>query len=755
MTAALLVVAAHAFVSLSRYLDVALLDGFSGRGTVYYSAPRVLTPGDQVMADDIVSALRAAGYSENSSNAIGSYEAKGRTLSIVPGPASYFRSEPVRVNFDNGTVSKLLLASTGQEIQSYALEPQPLGMIADGAVQRRTPYAFDEIPPNVVNAMLSAEDKNFFRHFGFDPLRVAKAVWVNSKSRRRAQGGSTLTMQLARNLYLDADKTWLRKAKELVIAEMLEIKLSKQEIFEHYINQVYLGRRDTMEVRGFGQAARTYFGKDLRKLSLGEAALLAGIIQRPSYFDPVRHPERALGRRNVVLRMMAQNEFISAAERVTASAEPLVLAPRTPAASDNAWFLDLASEEFSDSDTVVGGARVYTTIDPYLQRAASAAVERGMQLVDAQLRGRRTKAAPQVALVAIDSHTGEVKALIGGRDFGASQLNRAVALRQPGSVFKPFVYAAALSPQQGKQAEFTPASTVTDQPTTFRFAGQSYTPSNFGDQFYGRVSLRKALAKSMNIATVSVAERVGYRRVLDVATESGLNGKMRATPSLALGAYEATPLEMAASYSVFANAGVAVQPTFIAEVRAPGGALHRRKDPRQGRRVLDPQVAFVMQDMLSEVVRSGTAAKVRSEGFHVPAAGKTGTSRDGWFVGYTSNLICAVWVGYDDGSDLDLEGAKSALPIWTAFMKAAARRQPYRQDLGDAPSGVVTLSVDSNTGLIADASCPNSRREVFVAGTEPRSRCNHGAVQAESTDESSSEGSPVATAIWSGGSESD
>jgi penicillin-binding protein 1B len=538
-------------------------------------------------------------------------------------------------------------------------------------------------------------------------------------------------MQLARTLWLDASKSWKRKATECVIALILEAKLSKKEIFEYYSNQIYLGEHETFSIHGFGEAARVSFNKDLSQLTLAEAALLAGMVQRPSYFDPRRHPERAIARRNLVLSLMRQNGYINADQEKMAASAASGISSAPSERGDAPYFLPLVTAELQG---ILGPGkagdnsyRVYTTLDERLQRAAVEAVRLGMQEVDNLLRRKRNKAHnsedPQVALVALDAHTGEIKALVGGRNYSSSQLNHALSKRQPGSVFKPFVYAAALSATTAQdQYLFTPSSMVEDSPATFYFGKTAYQPGNFGDRYYGNVTLRQALARSMNTATVRLAERVGYSRVVALARQAGLNDGLKATPAIALGAYEATPLEIAGAYTVFANEGTHLEPIFVSEVRSSAGKALFRGQAEQ-RAVLDPRVAFLMRDMLEEVLRSGTAAGVRARGFTVPAAGKTGTSRDGWFAGFTSNLICVVWVGFDDNSELNLEGAKSALPIWTEFMKRATQSADVASPFDGAPAGIVTEQIDPETGDVAGPQCPSRRMEYFIAGSEPQVAC--------------------------------
>ena len=589
---------------------------------------------------------------------------------------------------------------------------------------------FNEISPNLVHAVISAEDKHFFHHTGFDLLRMVKAAWVDVKDGRKEQGASTLSMQLARGLWLDPDKSWRRKSEELLITLHLEHKLSKDQIFEDYANAVYLGRRGPFSIQGFGEASRDFFGKDISQLSNAEAALLAGLVQRPSYYNPYRYPDRARERRDLVLGLMRDNGYLTDSQYQEAIAEPVRLVPESSESLADQYFIDYMNHEL-ESRLDDGGAQareVYTTLDPDLQKAAEEAVRIGMQQVDALLRRRRRpaipKGEPQVALVALDPQTGEIKALVGGRNYGESQLNRAMAMRQPGSVFKPIVYAAALETAiRGGQQIFTPATILQDTPTTFSYDGQTYAPGNFKGEYMGPVTLRTALMHSLNVATVSLAEQVGYKQVVGLARRLGLSDGIQPTPAVALGSYDATPIEIAGAYTAFANHGTRLSPTTISEVRAANGSViyEHDLDPQP---VMDPRVAYLMVSMMQDVIRAGTGAGVRARGFTLPAAGKTGTSRDGWFAGFTSQLECVVWVGFDDGRDLDLEGSKSALPIWTEFMKRAARFSEYRDATAfKAPSGIVSVEICPETGQLAGEYCPESRQEAFIDGTEPTVHC--------------------------------
>jgi len=611
----------------------------------------------------------------------------------------------------------------------FQSEPQLLANISGQREQRRLVH-FANIPPVLVQAVISAEDKHFFHHNGFDLFRACKAAYVDMKDGRKEQGASTLSMQLARSFWLTPDKHWTRKAAELLITMRLEEKLSKQQIFEYYANQVYLGRRGTFSINGFGEAARAFFNKDLSQITLPEAALLAGLIQRPSYLNPYRHPDRARDRRNVVLALMKENGYLTAATYAGAVNTPVRVEPDQSGSAENHYFVDLVSEELQADlgDNEKAARSIFTTLDPALQKAAEDSVRLGMENVDRLLRAKGRAAVPpgqpQVALVAMDPHTGEIRALVGGPSYDTSQLNHAMALRQPGSAFKPFVYAAALDTAvTGGRQIFTAASVLQDNPTSFLFHGALYQPGNFGQEYMGAVTLRTALAHSLNAATVSLAQQVGYQNIVALAQRAGLNRDIKPTPAVALGAYETTPLEIAGAYTVFANQGTRVSPTAIATVRGADGAVLFQHDP-SGEHALDARVAYLTASMMQEVLRSGTGATVRSRGFLLPAAGKTGTSRDGWFAGFTTQLLCVVWVGFDDNRDLKLEGARSALPIWAEFMKRAAEMPAYRDARPfTQPAGIVRISICDESGQVAGPDCPEVHSEVFIGGTAPTVSC--------------------------------
>jgi penicillin-binding protein 1B len=709
-----------------------LREGPFATSSAVYAAPRTIEAGESLTPQQLIAALQRSGYSTDPNRPAGCYLQRGSQVEVRPGPRSYFRRDPVMVTFANGRVNRISSVPAQHSLRKFQIEPELISNLADKNRERRRPVSYADLPPVLVRAVTAAEDKRFFEHTGFDPMRILKAAYVDMREMRKEQGASTLTMQLARMMFLDQEKAWGRKLAEAYIALHLEFRFSKQQIFEYYANHVYLGRRGSFSIHGFGEAARAYLGKDIRQVTLPEAAMLAGIIQRPSYFNPFRWPDRMRARRNVVLGLMLQNGAITQAQYAIAIQAPLQLATPSGESTDAPYFVDLVNQElqteFENLDFYAKSYSIYTTLDLDLQRDAAIAAQNGMREVDALLARRAKKGTgppqAQVSLVCLDARTGDLKALIGGRDYGLSQLNRALARRQPGSVFKPFVYAAALSGPLNQKGPFvTPASIVEDAPAEFRFQGQVYTPGNFRDVYNGEVTVRYALAKSLNVPTVHLAEMAGYGEVARLAKAVGMNRDIQGTPAVALGSYDVTPLEVAGAYTVFSRMGRVVKPNWIQTIRDGGdNVLHQHRFFEKA--ALDPRVAYIMIDLMQEVLRTGTGGGVRSRGFTAPAAGKTGTSRDGWFAGFTSELLTVVWVGFDDGRELGLEGAKSALPIWTEFMKRAHQHAAYRNPQAfDRPKGLERAQIDAGTGKLATPGCEDVRDEIFLAGSAPTEYC--------------------------------
>ena len=736
-------------IKYSRMIDDRLAGGVLQNTTQIFSSPVRLAPGVAMTPEEITGYLQRVGYrGGEAEGSLGQSTVKGATVEIRPSRLSYFSgANALRVQFAGGAIRSIRPLAGGGELPGADIEPELITNLFDSAREKRRMVRYEDLPKVLVNAILSAEDKRFFEHPGFDPVRILGAAWADLHHKTHLQGASTLTMQVARSFFFSTERTWRRKLAETLVAMKLEQRFSKQEIFELYTNEVYLGNRGSFAIHGFGEASQAYFGKDIRQLAPGEAAFLAGIIRAPNYYSSAdRRPERGVQARDRVLTQMAENRSLSEDEVQAAKRAPLKIVRGAVSGSEAPYFVDMVKdhllEKFSESELLSQNFRVYTTLDPALQRAASAAVEAGMKNVDEllakkyatwkreQARKHSNEPVPQaqVALVALDPRTGEIKALIGGRNYGQSQLNHALAHRQPGSAFKPFVYAAALdNAVDGVSPIVTPATTIVDEPTTFEFDGKEYTPNNFGEKFMGTVTVRDALINSLNVATIKVAELIGYGRVVQVVRQMGLGANIQATPAVALGAYEMTPLDVAAGYTPFATGGMRAEPEFLRNVVQANGVLAEKFSP-QTRRALDPRVAFLVNSLLQDVLNRGTGAGVRARGFTLPAAGKTGTSRDGWFAGFTSNLLCIVWIGFDDNRDLGLPGGVTAAPIWADFMIYATALPAYK-DVKEftPPEGVASVAIDPETLQLATPQCPVTRNEVYLAGTAPTEFCErHG-----------------------------
>jgi penicillin-binding protein 1B len=738
------------YIKYSRMIDARLSGNILQNTTQIFSAPEHISAAQAWGPDDLVDYLTRVGYRpQQDPNALGQFTVQGNTVDIRPSKLSYFAGKnALAVQFRGKSIRSIRPLEGGPDMDSAEIEPELITNLFDSAREKRRAVRYEDLPVMLVDAILSAEDKRFFEHGGFDFIRIVGAAWADIRhTSQHYQGASTITMQVARTFFLSTDRNWRRKMAEALISLELEQRFNKQKIFEMYANEVYLGNRGSFGIRGFSEASVAYFGKDMQQLTLPEDAYLAGIIRAPNYYSSAdRHPERGVQSRDRVLTQMLENKYITAEELQEAKQAPLKIIHASASGREAPYFVDMVKDhlldKYSENELLSQNFRVYTTLDPALQRAAAVAVEAGMKNVDTLLAKKYEKwkrelakkgssepiPQAQVALVALDPRNGEIKAVIGGRDYGQSQLNHALAHRQPGSVFKPFVYAAAFdNAVDGVQPVITPATTIDDEPTTFEFDGKEYTPNNFGERFMGRVTVRDALTNSLNVATVKVAELIGYGRVVQVARQMGLGSNIQPTPAVALGAYEMTPIDVAAGYTTFATMGTRAEPQFVHSVVNSDGEILEKFTP-QTHAALDPRVAFLVDNVLKDVLNRGTGASVRARGFTLPAAGKTGTSRDGWFAGFTSNLLCVIWIGFDDNRDLGITGGAVAAPIWADFMISASSMAPYR-DVKDftMPDGVQSVVIDPESLELATPNCPTTREEVYVAGSAPTEFCElHG-----------------------------
>jgi penicillin-binding protein 1B len=709
------------------------------RSAGIYAAPKQLRIGQPLTRDKLVEFLKHAGYVEKTQQAD---KARGR-YTVAEGSVDVEPSEnitvdgqrqfqSVRVQFAKGgkAISSLTELESNARLDKAWLEPELISSVTGRERAKRKVVGFNDLPPHLVDAITTTEDRAFFEHYGVNVRGIIRALArrydADPNSPIARQGGSSITQQLVKNLLLSPEKTLKRKVAEAYMSVILETRLSKQQIFELYCNQVYLGQQAGFSINGFGEAADAYFNKDVTTLTLPESAFLAGIIRSPNRYNPYHDLDTATARRNQVLDNLAETGKISGEEAAQAKQAPLQVAPTKGRidSSDAPYFADYVQSQLGDIIAGPGAAdhlRIYTTVDLDLQRAAYAAVSKQLAALDKIESKRFEPGTLQAALVAMNAKTGEIVAMVGGRDYGKSQLNRASdALRQPGSVFKPFVYATALNTAYDPVPRvITPATTYLDEPKTFTYDNQEYSPGNFGDTYsHAPVTLRDGLVHSLNVITVDVAMEVTIGRVMSLAAKAGLPKPARAYPAMALGTSEATPLQMASAYTGFANLGTRTTPIAINRITTGSGVTIAAPTPQKNE-MLRPDVAYVMTSFMKDVVNRGTAAKVRARGLKANVAGKTGTSRDGWFAGYTPNLVCVVWVGFDDGSQLGLTGANSALPIWSDFMEVALGEHPEWQGDWQMPEGIEQVAINPKTGGPAGAEETDKRIELFINGTSP------------------------------------
>jgi penicillin-binding protein 1B len=719
----------------SRIIDARLASGYLTSRPGLYAAPRKIQVGQSISPARLIDALRRAGYVDLAGGAVnlisnGSFRQTDTSIEIRPARRSG-KPALIRAAFGVASDANTIAELTGDDLplESFTLEPEVLSNDLSYKAGKRETVRYAEIPKVLVHAILAIEDRRFFQHSGLDPLGIGRAMFQNAGDERVGQGGSTITQQLVKNTYLTPERTLRRKYAEAMLAFALERRLSKQDIFALYCNEVYLGQRGAVAACGVREAAHIYFGKELQDLSLTEAATIAGMIQGPVRYSPVQHAEDARKRRDLVLQAMLRDGSIDAAEFAMARIEPMAVA--IPSISHDLlapYFVDYvnrAVEARADSespDVSVASQRVYTTIDLDLQRLAEIAIKKQLVGLDAVYKNQNAK--PQAALVALDPRTGNVVAMVGGRNYAESQLNRVTdGRRQPGSTFKPFVYAAAL------EDGMSPVQQFADAPRSFTYdRNKTYRPANYGGAYSMRdVTLREGLVRSLNTVTVDVAIQTGLARIANLAANFGLPRPER-YPSLALGTEEVTPLQLAAAYATFVNGGRRVEPTVIVGSGEQPSSESAVNQASQTRQVISPTTAYMITNMLSAVVDHGTARAARGALKGTAIAGKTGTSRDGWFVGYTQNLVCVVWIGFDDNQQLGLTGAAAALPAWTDFMSAAIELRP---ELGggnfECPEGIRFVEIDVDSGLRSTLSCPHRELIAVTDRLMPNLECfEHG-----------------------------
>ncbi len=699
-----------------------------------YSDATPLVPGVTIPRALLEPKLNYTGYREVESKVAqpGEYRFVGDDLEIYLQNFTYpdmeFHAMPVVVSFDGGTVRSIRRIADGVTLRGIRIEPELLTSIFNNEMEDRLPVSLDAVPKVVIDAIIATEDRNFYSHEGISIRGVFRAIVANVQSKSLGVGGSTLTQQLVKNLYLNPERTFRRKAIEAVMALILEGRYSKDQILEIYLNEIYLGQNGSVQIAGVEQASQVFFGKKVTYLTLPEAATLAGIIRSPNVLSPLRNPERAKGRRDTVLKLMLDQNKISEAEYEDAVASPLSVTKFPRSGRTAPFFVDLVLKElketYPETQLKTEGLRIFTTLDTIMQRSADRSLETGIAALEKKHKAIRTSTSPlQGVIVTIQPGTGYVKALVGGRSYGKTQFNRAIqARRQPGSLFKPFVYVTAMDPARGPQA-FTAATLLDDSPISVRAGNGEWRPQNYDNRFHGLVTVREALAHSYNIPAVRAAIDAGVPNVIKTATSIGVHSRLEPYPSISLGSFEVTPLEIAYAYSVFANLGVKAEPVSILAVAGRDGKVLESRNVKM-KRVAPAGVAYVMNDILQDVFRYGTAARAKSLGFTRPFAGKTGTTsnyRDAWFVGYSPHSLSLVWIGFDDARSVRLAGGDACVPIWTSHMNRIGGMIP---DVDwKRPDDVTSREIDPESGQLATPYCAVTRREIFVAGTEPSAVC--------------------------------
>ena len=724
------------------YLTSVVTSRFNGRRwnlpSRIYSDVETLSPGLELSPDTLVEKLGRLYYQpvESAPERAGQYRARKNAVEVWLHSFSdigrRFEGFPVRVDFAAGKI-RSIATPDGVPVSSVVLEPELLGSVFDKKLEDRTLVTLADVSKPLVDAILTREDRDFYRHGGVSGRRILGALVSDLRRGAAAQGGSTLTQQLVKNLYLSPRRTIRRKIVEAMMAVILDASYSKEEILQAYLNEIYLGQRGAISITGVGEAARYYFGKNAADLDVAESAALAGMIASPGRFNPFRNPERCRARRDALLRMMLEAGQIDRAGYERAVAEPLTPASHPPARVQAPHFVNFVENQLQEKygeKLGTEGLQIFTTLDVDLQQRAQRSVTDGLANLEKtyrRLRNASRQGPLQGALIVIDPGTGAVRALVGGRDYSLSQFNRVTqAHRQPGSLFKPFVYLAAFA-RRDLPEPITPASILIDSPITLVWGqgeeNERWTPRNDDNQYRGPISVRRALEMSVNVPTVRVAVRAGLDTVVAAARAAGIASRLRGYPSLALGAFEISPMEIASAYCALADGGVRVDPNAIAGVTdASGKVLERRETPL--RRVLPPDAVFLVDSLMQGVVNRGTGGGIRSRGVQGVLAGKTGTTNDGrdaWFVGFSPKILAAVWVGFDDNRGLNLSGSQAAVPIFTDFIKGVPSN--LLSENFPAPADIVTAEIDPETGMLVTPFCPQTMTEVFLSGTAPVRYC--------------------------------
>lgn len=696
-----------------------------------YSDTTILHPGQRVNVPSLINKLVHLGYRKINAKPAAKGEMRISSnfihvyLNDLRKPSQTREGFPVDIRLAGGRIKAIKRFDSPELLPILELEPEEIMQFYGRKRERRQVVDFNEIPAYLVHSVLAAEDNRFFEHHGFDPIGMIRAFLINIRHGSIRQGGSTITQQLAKNYFLTPDRNISRKLNELVIAVVMELMYDKNEILEIYLNEIYLGQKGSTSINGIGEAANFYFGKSISDLTLPECALIAGLIRAPNYYSPYVSEKRCRERRNQVLKTMEEKGWISKADQKKFRQEPVRPVGFVPQDRQAPYFMDYLSRQLQtvySSDTLESqGLSIYTTLDTQVQSAAENALRRGLLRLEKSNPGLKRKDPAQKlqgAIIVMQPKTGYILAMVGGRDYRESQFNRIdQSRRQPGSAFKPFVYLAALDLH-------LPSTLLSNSPRTYTVNGKPWEPKNFSEIGENPVTMRTALEKSYNLATVDLAMKTGLEKIVTQANRFSFSTPIQPYPSLALGAFEVIPLELARAYCVFAANGVMPYPLSLKEVANEKGNILKQTH-LSVERLISPAKAFIVTSMLKSVVTGGTARALKHLGINGPVAGKTGTTnnyRDALFLGYTPNILALVWVGFDNGDPVHSTGSGAALPIWADLMTAI----PQYLSEGDfkIPPGVKKMAVCRDSHLPAiEGGCPRQYDEYFLEDQTPGASC--------------------------------
>lgn len=723
--AALILLIGGAYRSIETRMVPILRQEWRGRrATRIFSAPRRLQKGEALSRRELLGRLKRLQYRSTPEQTLtpGEFLEEAASIRVYTRTFEHLHTKTpamdARITIEHGRISRMASSITGEIFDEILLEPELLYEISGPKRIRREPLNFARVPPRLLQALVAIEDRRFYDHYGIDLRAITRAAWRNIRAGRIKEGGSTLTQQLARNLFLTPERTFSRKVKEALLALYLEIRLSKEDILKTYLDSAYFGQIGPVSIIGLTAAAKHFFGASPQELTLSQSALLAGLLKSPNGYSPIAHPDKAIRRRNIVLAAMHQANYIAADQEKHARREPLILSPnslRRPHASD--YFLahirTILEKRYADEALFTRGLTIHTTLDPWMQERAHASIRRAKH---------------QAALVALDPRSGAIRALVGGKDYLRSPFNRATqAKRQPGSAFKPFIYGAALQTPRNEKKPWTPSSLISDTTREFKIDGGTWIPRNYSRKYNGPVPLRTALALSLNAASVNLAAQISPQRVIAFARTLGITSPLRPELGIALGTFEVSLLELTGAYCAFGNGGYRVDPHGIETALDSEGHVLETRSP-EPTSVLSPGQAYLMTSMLREAVLEGTAHGLSRWSLEKVSAGKTGTTNDGkdaWFIGYTPWITVGVWTGSDQPEKLGITGAGEALPLWAHFIRSIRPLETLKNktDSWTAPEDILRIEIDPASGLRAQSGCPYPRSELFISGTEPDAYC--------------------------------